>query len=401
MSTAVPRAAEAPARAPRRPLVLVAPIVVAGAAAVSGAAWSFAQRPEALAAFAVLLAVAMLCEAFPVPVGRGGGNLSLGAIVVVATAALHGWAEAVLLAGTARAVVDGVQRRPTVRLAYNGSVYALGGALAGLAAAAVGGGSVARVTGSVLLATLAFFATLVVLVSAVVALTGTAQLRRVLADAVRDTAPSFAIMASVSLMLVVLWRSSPFYAAALAGPMIATALHQRSTHRTIAAMRLALTDPLTGLGNHRHFHEQLARALQEAAPTAAPVTLCLLDLDDFKHVNDTYGHPTGDAVLADVAASLRDHGDAFRVGGDEFALLLPGCAEDDARAIAARALERLCALRPDATGPLTFSAGVATSPEHGTTRTELFAAADVALYAAKRAGKNQLCVYERPLAAAV
>ena len=374
--------------------------MVAGAAALAAAAWTLQQDPDGLVGLGVLLAAAMLCEAFPVPAGRGGGNLSLGAIVVVGTAALHGWADAALVAGVARAVVDGIQRRPTVRLAYNGSVYALGGAFAGVAAAALGAGSVLPVTGGVLLATLAFFAPLVLLVSAVVALTGAGRFTRVLADAARDTAPSFAIMASGALMLVVLWRSSPFYAAALAGPALAMGLHQRSTHRTIAAMRLALTDPLTGLGNHRHFHELLERALEDARQTSSHVSLCLLDLDNFKHVNDTYGHPAGDRVLAEIASCLRGEGEPFRIGGDEFALLLRGSDVEQARATAERVLERLRALRPEDVGQLTFSAGIATSPEHGSSRTDLFAAADVALYAAKGAGKDQLRVYEaRPLAA--
>ena len=72
-------------------------------------------------------------------------------------------------------------------------------------------------------------------------------------------------MASVSLALVVLWTESPALALVLAGPLVAVALHQRATHNALRAMRLALTDPLTGLGNHRHFQEQLQMQLEEAA----------------------------------------------------------------------------------------------------------------------------------------
>ena len=131
-------------------------------------------------------------------------------------------------------------------------------------------------------------------------------------------------MASAALMLVVLWERSPFFAAALIGPLLAIALYQRSTHRAMRAMRLALTDPLTGLGNHRHFHERLQRELLDAQERGTPLSLVLLDIDDFKAINDRFGHPTGDRVLSQLATRLRQGGEGFRLGGDEFAVLLPG-----------------------------------------------------------------------------
>ena len=75
-------------------------------------------------------------------------------------------------------------------------------------------------------------------------------------------------MASAALMLVVLWERSPVLSVALVGPLLAISLYQRSTHRALRAMRLALTDPLTGLGNHRHFHERLQRELLNAEEQA-------------------------------------------------------------------------------------------------------------------------------------
>ena len=112
------------------------------------------------------------------------------------------------------------------------------------------------------------------------------------------------------------------------------ALYQRSVHDALSAMRLALTDPLTGLGNHRHFHERLQRRPRPGAERGTRLALCLVDIDDFKRVNDRHGHPVGDRVLAQVATRLRQGGEAFRLGGDEFALLLPGRTEDEALAIA-------------------------------------------------------------------
>ena len=92
---------------------------------------------------------------------------------------------------------------------------------------------------------------------------------------VLDSIVPFALMASASLMLIVLWQRSPFLSFVLIGPLLAIALYQRSTYRALRAMRLALTDPLTNLGNHRHFHERLQRELAIAEEKSQPLSLCL------------------------------------------------------------------------------------------------------------------------------
>src|SRR5207247_392721 len=112
----------------------------------------------------------------------------------------------------------------------------------------------------------------------------------------RATITPFAFMASAALMLVVLWERSPVLATALIGPLLAISFYQRSTHRALRAMRLALTDPLTGLGDHRHFHERLQRELLNAEAQHTPVTLCFVDIDDFKKITDRFGHQSGDRV---------------------------------------------------------------------------------------------------------
>src|SRR4029078_2688960 len=167
---------------------------------------------------------------------------------------------------------------------------------------------------------------------------------------VRATIVAFAFMASAALMLVVLWERSPVLSVALVGPLLAIALYQRSTHSSLLAMRLALTDPLTGLGNHRHFHERLQRELLNAEEQARPLTLCFVDIDDFKKINDRFGHPSGDRVLSQVAGRLRQGGEAFRLGGDEFALLLPDHDEDLALDAAGSIVERMGALDLDHIG---------------------------------------------------
>ena len=151
----------------------------------------------------------------------------------------------------------------------------------------------------------------------------------------------FALMASAALVLVVLWQRSPLLSAALVGPLLAIALYQRSTYRALRAMKLALTDPLTGLGNHRHFHDRLERELIEAEREGTSFSLCLIDVDDFKRVNDLFGHPAGDRVLSRMATTLRQNGEAFRLGGDEFALLLPQYDESQAVATAGSIIDRI------------------------------------------------------------
>jgi diguanylate cyclase (GGDEF)-like protein len=201
-------------------------------------------------------------------------------------------------------------------------------------------------------------------------------------------------MASVSLTLAVLWDRSPVLSAALVGPLVAIGLYQRSAHRALQAMRLALTDPLTGLGNHRHFHERLQRALDEAQAQHDSLALCLLDIDDFKQINDRYGHPAGDVVLTQVAAQLRQGGEAFRLGGDEFAILLTGRDHQDAYAVAQSVVDRIGAADLVPGGPVTVSAGVATYPQHGLERSELVRVADTALYLAKEQGKARVRLYQ-------
>jgi diguanylate cyclase (GGDEF)-like protein len=154
--------------------------------------------------------------------------------------------------------------------------------------------------------------------------------------------------------------------------------------------RLALTfaearrDPLTELGNHRAFHEQLESALRRTVDRDGRLTLVLLDLDDFKVVNDTDGHLAGDAVLRRLARTLVEQSRArerpFRVGGDEFALVVEGGAD-----AGMRVAERV---RGSVGGEVTVSAGVATFPVDALTKDELVHKADLALYAAKRAGKD-------------
>ena len=231
------------------------------------------------------------------------------------------------------------------------------------------------------------------MVSAAVAGTARRPFTELVVSSTRATAVPFALMGSAALMLVVLWQRSPVLSAALVGPLLAISLYQRSAYQALRAMRLALTDPLSGLGNHRSFQERLKHELLRAEDEDEPFTLCMIDVDDFKRINDLYGHPAGDHVLARVGSRLRQNGEAFRLGGDEFALLLPGVTADEALSTASSVLSRIGSLELADVGSVTASAGVAGFPHQAFDRDELIRLADSALYWAKEHGKNRVHVY--------
>jgi diguanylate cyclase (GGDEF)-like protein len=163
------------------------------------------------------------------------------------------------------------------------------------------------------------------------------------------------------------------------------------------ARNLADRDPLTGFFNHRYLHERLSEEVVRAVRTRRPLSVVMLDLDDFKVVNDTFGHVYGDGVLVHVAelirGTLRASDVAARYGGDEFALILPETGPEDAAGVAERILAAFLGSPFEAHGRQPFaigaSMGVATHPRDGSSATTLIAAADVALYDAKDLGGNQ------------
>nr|WP_240148067.1 GGDEF domain-containing protein [Luteibacter yeojuensis] len=161
---------------------------------------------------------------------------------------------------------------------------------------------------------------------------------------------------------------------------------------------MARRDSLTGICNRQHFVERAQQALLAAQKAGRPSCLILFDLDHFKLVNDTYGHSEGDWVLLRVVAECRDHllqEDVFgRLGGEEFAILLPGTDE-------AKGSERAEAIRgaiaaPPPDGPssahVTASFGVACTALHGVELDRLLIVADEALYRAKEAGRDRVVV---------
>jgi diguanylate cyclase (GGDEF)-like protein len=164
------------------------------------------------------------------------------------------------------------------------------------------------------------------------------------------------------------------------------------------ARDLADRDPLTGFYNHRYLHERLAEEVVRAVRKRRPLSVVMLDLDDFKLVNDSLGHVYGDRVLAHVAelirSTLRASDVAARYGGDEFAVILPETSHDDATTVAERILEAFRNSPFAAEGrqsfPIGASIGIATHPEDGRSATQLIASADRGLYDAKDAGGNRV-----------
>jgi diguanylate cyclase (GGDEF)-like protein len=388
-----------------RLLPVFLPVAIAGYTAVVLALWQLSLDPptsEWLAGVGVLLVAALLAEAFPVPVENlPAGHVSLAAIFILGAAMLYGWPAAVIVGLLTRVVLELIQHRPLERLLFNGALYALAGAAAGAVTQLFAGkDTVVWLVLEVVLAATAFYAVNIPLVAAIMARWSRQPFLPLLRQSVTWTAGSFAIMASISLALKALWDQSPVLMAALAGPLVAVALHQRSTHNALRAMRLAHTDPLTGLGNHRHFQEQLKLQVEQAAETDSPLSVCLFDLDNFKQINDGYGHPAGDKVLAQISSRLRQAGNAFRLGGDEFALILPGYGEKAALGHAERLVQALASEHTEHGGTVSFSGGVATYPQHGRDRAELVRVADIALYWAKAEGKNRVLLFDpdRPVA---
>ncbi|MGB2952593.1 MAG: diguanylate cyclase [Gaiellaceae bacterium] len=380
-----------------RLFAVVAPVCAGGFALVAAAAATFATSPHAtttLVGLAAFLAASLVAHHFPVPVEDLDANgVSLAFVFGVSAILLFGWAAGVLVAFATPAILQTFEHRPPLRIAYNSAAFAVtAGAAGGLLRLLHEAGAVSLVARVAVATSVCYLVNLFLITGAVAAGTGRAW-PSLVGSSVRKTGLPFTLMGSAVLMLVVLWERSPFLSVALLGPLLAIQLYQRALMRALRAMRLALTDPLTALGNHRHFHERLEWELAHARERQRPLSLCFVDVDDFKRINDRYGHPAGDRVLSQLAGKLRQNGEAFRLGGDEFALLLPGCGERSALSIATAIVERIAATTLEQVGPVTVSAGVAVAPAHAAERDELVRLADGALYWAKEHGKNRARAY--------
>ncbi len=159
-----------------------------------------------------------------------------------------------------------------------------------------------------------------------------------------------------------------------------------------AEARLARTDPLTEIHNGRSFFEIAQRDLQRARRSGAPVSLAYIDVDDFKTVNDRFGHEQGDLVLRSMArtirSSLRATDVVARLGGDEFAILFPDIGSEQALAVMSKVHQKLKDLAREQAWPVSFSIGIVTGHDPDMTTEELLRRADALMYDVKKAGKD-------------
>jgi len=214
---------------------------------------------------------------------------------------------------------------------------------------------------------------------------------------------------SAAQFLFGLWSDISFAASylgttALAGITLALALADQTWHRQReldAARHAAQTDALSGALNRRALETRLAAAFEDARRHHEPMSLLFLDLDHFKDINDRYGHAVGDrclrAIIEPIQAELRATDVVGRWGGEEFLVLLPGASAADARRVAERIRERIASLQVESeAGPVSFttSVGVGCRVTGMYAPEDLVAAADRALYGAKRAGRNRVVVDE-------
>lgn len=188
--------------------------------------------------------------------------------------------------------------------------------------------------------------------------------------------------------------AAPEYLAATIVLLASVGLYVNGLMRTEVRLRgESVLDPLTGLLNRATLKQRFEEVRQQAILVRVPVSIVLFDLDRFKDVNDTYGHDTGDAVLRDVAyelrKALRSFELAYRVGGEELLLILPGTDEAEAAGLAERVRRRVAGSRPGGI-PVTVSAGVAAGFGQALVYDRLFERADERLYEAKNSGRNRV-----------
>ena len=178
----------------------------------------------------------------------------------------------------------------------------------------------------------------------------------------------------------------------------AAALALDNAHIRARLEHQASTDGLTGLCNHRSFQELLRAEVVRASTERGTVALVMLDIDEFKRVNDVYGHGIGDELLVRVAdvlrRSVRAEDVVCRIGGEEFAIILPSGDLEGSIALAERLGAELGALEVEAAGRITISTGVAVGPEHAANPRDLVSCAEAAMMAAKARGRGKIVVYD-------
>ena len=353
------------------------------------------------ASIAVLVAAMLLGELLPIHISRPGrtGEVTVSSTFALALAVCAPLGIAVLAQGLPLVVDDLRRGKDPLRPLFNIAQYSLTFAASRTVVLLVAGDLPAspvdfaqRHLVAIFLAGAVFFLVNHGVVGTAIALATRQLVRRHLVEDIQFQLLTSGLLLCLAPLALVGVAFSPVLIVVLLLPIAAV---RRSAATAVARERDALHDSLTGLGNRALLQTRLAQALREVDEgSAAGTVLIMLDLDHFKEINDTLGHPVGDQLLLDVARRMQEsvRQDAFvaRLGGDEFAIVASVAHDQpDARLVGLRLAERLSQVLSEPTTlagvrvDVRASIGIALSPDHGTDVDELLARADVALYAAK------------------
>lgn len=329
-----------------------------------------------------LCAAATGLEWFPVEL-PDGGRIQLTPVVVLYAVVVYGVTAAVAVALVSTLVTQIAARKVAAKLAYNVAQSVLAAGLAAWAAHYVVRSS-DDLTLVVATAALTLFMINVGLVSLAQSLQAASPWWAEMRRNTSNSWTTMALIASVLPFLILGVRDSAWYGVLATGPLLAIRSQLSARTRVSTARHEALTDVLTGLGNRRLFDERLASEVERADRRQMPLSVCLIDLDAFKSINDRFGHLVGDQALIAVASSLRRGGEAFRYAGDEFALVLPEHDESEAIEIADAVSTRVRDLEVEGVR-LSISYGCAVyRPSGPLPAGEIVRIADENLYLAKR-----------------
>jgi diguanylate cyclase (GGDEF)-like protein len=377
-------------------VALAVPVAVGAGYALGADGLNQGRALQAL----VFLGFAFLADLKPVPLDESGSrSVSLAFAFVLSAQILFDWQYAVLIAAICVFVPQLIERKPWGRVFFNTGVYVLAALASSLPRLVFGSPdrlSPTTLTLWALIGGAAYTLVNIVLVCAAVSIFKATPLRPLFFDNLRHGGPAFLTMAFLAALAVVLWRAEHSSLILLAGPLVTLTLYQRSTLASRIATRHAHTDSLVGLGNHRAYELELGESLERASAGGTALALCYLDVDDFKQINDSHGHPAGDAVLQEIARvfSAYDGVQAYRLGGDEFALVLDDCGADDAMRHVESLRRQVANARFANDRHVSITVGIAIFPEHANESKDLERAADGALYWAKHHGKDRACVFD-------
>jgi diguanylate cyclase (GGDEF)-like protein len=346
------------------------------------------------AGVALFFALALLADLEPMQMGEGGKtDMSITNVFTITVAIVFGWRYAVPIAALSIAISMIAARRPTARILFNVANYGAAAFAAGIPVLVFGTSSdgAGRLTEYILAGAFLNVSTNVLLVSGAISISQGIRYRDVVLPGLRRSGFVFMMMGVLAALAANLWVAHPWLLSLLAGPLFTLTLYQRSLYHSHLAAKDARTDNLTGLGNHRAYQAALRGYIDDAERERSEFSLCIVDVDDFKRINDTFGHQVGDDVLvalAEILQNARD-GNAYRCGGDEFAILF----QTDATAAFERISEVQEAVAALGFTPVTVSVGIASYPGQADDADGLQRMADGALYWSKHHGKNRSFVY--------